>query len=707
MIRHLLLFFALGCSAAPAAGPGTAWRLMRFSSPDAKETADTQLLLSSAEISGDRLLLRVGVQGVFGRGGAFLPPALSEQDAVLKVSGSARTLACIALDRAWNPKAETNLLPGEMLAATLAFHAPAGLAEKLVFLHVAGYAPVAFRCLDGAPLPLPDLARTPERWALDAQVDANTPGYDNMRLELGTARVWEGKITFAMSFRNAGRFPMKVTGSPGGGEAVLVSMEHEYFRKPSVTGAISAHIAPDSAWHPDETVTGTVTFPLPHPHAAGKMWLAFPGFPTVPLVFDDALHHWRVEQEVIAARGTSMVQLRARAEQELFDSVSAFWDSVSRELEKKDFATCAAHFEKPEECALLRRIDKMPLASLKLAPSAGQRLALNGDGTMRMRMELRYRFRGQPEEHCFMLVGGGRLRRLAEPQGWRVESLVLDLAPPWAQGYTAFGESRHFLIFYRPDGAQVRHAMATLEQLEASWDAISATGLKLADKYAAFLCQNADDHKMLTGDLALGTVEASVGGMAVVENDRFLTSNVAVYVNPLVFEGPGALQQRRRLRTALDHEMVHAALSPWTRTWMPGWLVEGAAVFLSGEHRRGNRALVDAMESGLTLRGLSEGGVLRDPQGDVFRLDLQYRLGAEAVAYIDSRWGTARLTELYRAFSLEFPDAWHGPFGVDYENEDGAAKRRVRIDLTQKMLRRVLGTSLDEIEAAVLKRLRR
>jgi hypothetical protein len=243
-----------------------------------------------------------------------------------------------------------------------------------------------------------------------------------------------------------------------------------------------------------------------------------------------------------------------------------------------------------------------------------------------------------------------------------------------------------------------------LEQLEDSWQTISQTGLKLAGRYAAFLCLAPEDHILLTGDRSVTAAHASVSGVALDEDDRFRTYNTAVYVSPGIFDGSSALLRQRRLQSALDHEMVHAALMPWTRAWMPGWLVEGTAVHLSNE-RRGDRSRLEAaLASGLSLRQVTESGVLRDPQGDPFRVDLQYQLASETVAIISENWGVGKLIELYRSYSLEFPEPWQGPYGVDYKDETSAIKSRARFDLTQKLLKRVLGSSLEDLEASVRRR---
>ena len=670
-------------------------------------TAGTQIILNSAEISGDRLLLRIGFQGSLGRSGPVTTPPLAEKDAALKVDGDGGLLACISLDKSWEPGATMTLVPGERLAATLSFHAPPGLAEKPALLRVTGYDPIAFRCVDGEALVLPDLSQVPERWELDETIDPILPGFEHIALQLGTMRLWEGRLTVGLSFRNAGRSPFTMTRSPPGGAALLVSTEKEFFRRPGVTGAIEKQIAPEGIWRPDGTVTGAVTFPLPHPHGLGRLWLAFPGFPDVPLVFDESLHRWRVEKENMVRRRLPLVQQRVQAEEQLFQSVSGFWAEVSRLLEKKEFAACAALFESPGECALLRNIEKMPLASVEVRPASEQRLVVQGDELTGVRMEVRFRYRGQPEEHSFLLVGGCRMKRVAEAPGWRVVSLMLDLAPPWAQGYTAFGESRHFLLFYRPEGGQVAQAMVVLEQLEESWQTITQTGLKLAERYAAFLCLAPEDHKLLTGDRSVTAAHASFSGVALDEDDRFRTYNTAVYVSPEIFLGSGTLQRHRRLQAALDHEMVHAALAPWTRAWMPGWLVEGAAVHLSNEKRGGRALLLDAFASGMTLRSITETGALRDPQADPVRIDMQYQLATAAVAFIASNWGIDKLMELYRAYSLEYPELWRGPYGADYTGETSAPKRQARKDLTQRLLKQVLGTSIENLESAVRQRARR
>lgn len=683
--------------AAAAVSQPKVWKFSRVAMSDAVTTAGSQVVLSSVEIDRDRFVVRLGFQGTLGRPGAIITPAITESDVGLKFANSGRKLPCISMEKSWEPGRPMNLLRGEMLAATLLFYAPKGIEEQPLFLRVNGFGVVSFRLADGTPVTPPDIALTPERWDLDESFDGSMPGFERLRLTLGAMRVWEGKVTFGLTFTNAARFPFSMRGAPSGDAAVLVSSEREFFRKPLVVGAIEKSIAPVGDWRPEEPVTGTVTFPLPHRHSFSRMWFAFPGFPDVPLIFDAAIGRWRVEKENMS-RGVPVVQQWTRAEQQLFESVTEFWKTISENLIARRFAQANAAFESPADCPLLRGIQKAPLSALDIRPDAAQQMGMRGD-EITLRMTMRYRFRGQPEADQFSLSGVCKMKRSGD--AWRVIGLTLGLAPPWAQGYTAFGESDHFLIFYRPEGAQAEQAMAVLEQLEDSWQTISHAGLKLAPRYAAFLCLQPEDHKLLTGDLSINTALASVGGTAMDEEDVFKTYNTAIYVNPSLFSGSSALQRRRMMQAALDHEMVHAALAPVTRAWMPGWLIEGTAVHLSNERRNDPRVLADAFAGGLTLRMLSETGALRDPTGDVMKVDQQYALSAAAVAVITRRWSVKKLLELYHAFSFEYPDAWRGPYGVDYSDETSAKKRQARVDLTRRLLKRILGTTLEEIDRSI------
>lgn len=705
MIRLVTAVFVFATVViAHGAAPTRAWRFSRTAASDAEATVGTQVLLSSAEIAGDRLTLRVGFQGFLGRFGPMIAPTIFENDATLKLGTKGRTLPCIALEKPWENGKAAMMSTGEMLGATLAFYAPRGIEDQPLFLQVKGYGLIAFRFADGSSITPPDISRTPERWDLDESVDGNMPGFERVRLTLGAMRVWDGKVTFGLTFTNSARVPFRMRGAPPGDSAILVSGEREFFRKPQVVGSIEKSIAPADGWRPEEPVAGTVTFPLPHRHGLSRLWFAFPGFPDVPLIFDESLQRWRVEKENMQLRGVPVVQQWTRAEQQLFDSVTEFCRTISQKLEARKFAEAFAAFESPAECALLRGIDKVPFAAVDLRPARAQQLAMRGD-ELSVRMEFRFRFRDQPDSDWFRLYGIARIKRKEDQ--WLMRGLTLDLAPPWAQGYTAFGESRHFLIFYRPEGAQTEQAMAVLEQLEESWTTISSSGLKLASRYAAFLCLAPEDHKLLTGDRTMNTALASVGGMAIDEQDVFHTYNTAIYVNPFLFAGSSARQRQQMMQTALDHELVHAALAPVTRAWMPGWLVEGIAVHLSGERRDDPRVLADAFANGLTLRSLTEAGALRDPNGDAMRVDQQYALSAAAAGVISRRWGVPKLLQLYQAYSLEYPDAWRGPYGVDYSDEMSAKKKQARLDLTRRLLKRVLGTTIEDIEAGVRQRFHR
>jgi hypothetical protein len=79
-------------------------------------------------------------------------------------------------------------------------------------------------------------------------------------------------------------------------------------------------------------------------------------------------------------------------------------------------------------------------------------------------------------------------------------------------------------------------------------------------------------------------------------------------------------------------------------------------------------------------------------------------LSAYAVAVIAKSQGEARLIELYRAFAEESPALWQ--VGKN-EDDTSPAKRSARVQMTQLLLKKHLGLSVEELEAQVVRGLRR
>jgi hypothetical protein len=135
-------------------------------------------------------------------------------------------------------------------------------------------------------------------------------------------------------------------------------------------------------------------------------------------------------------------------------------------------------------------------------------------------------------------------------------------------------------------------------------------------------------------------------------------------------------------RSTLVHEMTHTALDPDTSGRTPAWLAEGVAMYVS----RDDRTAEAAARAGGLGPATKLGRVSRP--GSIFRLSGRAQgaayAAASAAAYaIVARAGTKGLFRLYDAFN------------------DSRIRGRPGAQLTDRVLRRSIGMSLDELDALV------
>ena len=137
-------------------------------------------------------------------------------------------------------------------------------------------------------------------------------------------------------------------------------------------------------------------------------------------------------------------------------------------------------------------------------------------------------------------------------------------------------------------------------------------------------------------------------------------------------------------RRVVAHELTHAALAGKTSGRTPGWLVEGIALYVSGDRRVGDAARYVAGDAGgvsrraLTLTGLSSPGAIGRLDGE--GQSAAYAYSSAAAFYIAERFGRKRYLRLY--------DAFNDPKLTEPEGAE----------LTAAAVRKTLGISLLDLE---------
>jgi hypothetical protein len=156
----------------------------------------------------------------------------------------------------------------------------------------------------------------------------------------------------------------------------------------------------------------------------------------------------------------------------------------------------------------------------------------------------------------------------------------------------------------------------------------------------------------------------------------------------VVWPAFAALDEDSR-RRVVAHELTHAVLAGATSGRTPGWLVEGVALYVSGDRRvDGVVHLLDVVAAGgpeahaaarvLSLGALSEPDAIARLSGD--SQSAAYDFSSAAAFYIVERFGRDRLLDLYDAFNAD-----------DLEGDAGPR-------LTDRAVRRTLGVRLSRLE---------
>jgi hypothetical protein len=283
-----------------------------------------------------------------------------------------------------------------------------------------------------------------------------------------------------------------------------------------------------------------------------------------------------------------------------------------------------------------------------------------------------------------------RAKQTAE--GWRVVSAAPGGRdrPPWEVVALRPSRSAHFLVL----GAPVPGLLPTLEAGRRRL-AAALPGVRPPQRLLVIVAADAAQARRLT------RVISGVETLAAISDARVRESGparrvVAIAGQRLLVVRPAyeGLDQAGRLRV-VTHELTHAALAARTSGRTPAWLIEGVALYASGDDRAAEAARllrgepiagVSAARSRIVRRALSL-ATLIGPES-IARLSgaaqaAAYAAASAAAFAIADRYGRRGLLRLYDAFNA-----------VDLPG-------RVTPALDDRAARRALGTSLPAIQRAM------
>ncbi|MFO1439324.1 MAG: hypothetical protein U1F81_13480 [Verrucomicrobiaceae bacterium] len=680
------------------------WHLGGTAEPRTLRASGFRLLLGSAEHADGVLKLRAGLQNISPN--IARPPLPVQQPfVVLRKASGGSNVPCSEVGMAWIGGGMTMLRPGEALYTTLSFPWPEDGLKDILVLDIGSHAPLKFLLNDTNAFTAPDLSRAEGRvMMLDAALEPLNAGNQHVRLRLGQMRCAEGVLTFEIGFTNIARYSFTMERCPAGTDALMLDADSQPLRMLDVRGGIVQRIAPPGAWAPGEENRGILRFEMPHPHVAAHLLFRFPGYPDLPLKFDEKHSVWEVDVSRKQTPVVTAARLHALAEQKLFEHVSAFWSDVSENVREGRIKEAQARFEMEQRSELFHQIDPLSFDAFEIQPVAEQGLSLENGGLRFVALQLKCRLKGQVGGNGFYVSMLARMD-VASDGGWKVKALTFPSGPPfWSRGYNHVLRAQHTIVVHKEGANDLAHARELAGELEQAWTHLSRTGLPLGSTFVGFSCLAQGDFEILSG-ADPGSATGAVPGVTIEENNRLLTYNLAMYANKAGLQSHRLLSGRASdQQIMVEHELVHLTVGEWSRSWTPGWLVEGIAVYFSSENFAERASeVMQAVRQGMNLTDLTRHGTLRRDNDDLVARFNRYMLSTYAVAWIAKTFGEKKLIDLYRAYADEFPDEWkRSGGGIDYDNEEGPAKQAARLRLTEMLIRKHLGVSLAGIEAQVI-----
>lgn len=245
-----------------------------------------------------------------------------------------------------------------------------------------------------------------------------------------------------------------------------------------------------------------------------------------------------------------------------------------------------------------------------------------------------------------------RARRTA--QGWRIAASTSRRARhPWEIAPYGARRTRHFTIL-APKALATDGLDDALEHGYARMRDVLVKGV-LRRRYLVVVAAGAGSaREMTTGIRGVATL-AAISDSAVREEGPADRVVQVASQRLLVVWPPFSLLDADGRTRVVTHELTHAALAGHTSGRTPGWLLEGIALYVSGDRRVGDAARLVAGDAGsvsrraLTLTGLSEPGALGRLGGA--GQSAAYAYSSAATFYIADRYGRKRLLKLYSAFN--------------------------------------------------------
>ena len=385
---------------------------------------------------------------------------------------------------------------------------------------------------------------------------------------------------------------------------------------------------------------------------------------------------WRVETPTTAspaAQGASVepleqarTMLRARASRLAAGDVDGYLQPLS---------ASARAVEEP----IARGAVAVPLAEFDLVLNPGPDVAATAEAFSGAPVDVVYRYKGLPDDNVFRFTITEDIT--LQDGTWRVtgSSVTPDqrtALPIWATGAVQVATSAHFLALSRPSAGDTSATLTLAEQ--ARTRLVAKLPLVIDEVHLLVLASDQTEFDQIAGTpRAPGILGYAsfvfTGGLP---QGRHMVIDVgALFGSASVLEHQTELQPIQ----VFQHELGHLALMRYIAPNVPGWVNEGAAMYLSGERR------TEEWRSGLRLGIFDRLSVAQLSTASTLDVEA-YPYANAAVLYLIATFGPEKFFEFYGSYKAQDTGGGSNPtqtlmrrdFGIDESTLDIRTRAWIR-----------------------------
>ncbi|MBW3591747.1 MAG: hypothetical protein KY393_07875 [Actinobacteria bacterium] len=309
--------------------------------------------------------------------------------------------------------------------------------------------------------------------------------------------------------------------------------------------------------------------------------------------------------------------------------------------------------------------------------------------------ELTYRFEGTPQTNTFSIPVTYGFDGPPDAPVIAEAAIDTDQLPPWFGQHTGVSSTEHFLALHRPGTEGVQQVLEVAEA--ARTELQRSVPADLDPVFVVVLAGDDVDYQRVTGrDLLeeLPRVARAITRFSITpELYQARYRHLVVNLDRMEREGTGP--------QTFQHELVHLALASVTRPITPGWVSEGAAMYVANQRPNWTQRVTTGSFDTASIEELSNSSQLGGERPSGERAGLEYAYAAGAAFYLIDRFGEDAFWSFYRDFAAVPPGLIYDALPTVPQPPGEGSLAELTAGTTARLIEENFGLSFDQLDRGI------